>query len=73
MGSVSISSCRYMCVSYMHLAAVLNDAFCMTCSLLMLGRMQDRPNERGILQSRSHDCLVGSHEGLLLFTPIVLL
>ena len=23
----------------------------------------------GILQSRSHDCLVGSHECLLLFTP----
>ena len=24
---------------------------------------------RGILQSRSHDALVGSHEYLLLFTP----
>ena len=24
---------------------------------------------RGILQSRSHDCLIGSHECLLLFTP----
>ena len=24
---------------------------------------------RNILQSRSHDCLVGSHECLLLFTP----
>ena len=24
--------------------------------------------DRGILQSRSHDCLVGSHEYLLLFT-----
>ena len=28
-----------------------------------------RPYERGILQSQSHDCLVGSHECLLLFTP----
>ena len=24
---------------------------------------------RGILQSRSHNCLVGSHECLLMFTP----
>ena len=28
-----------------------------------------RPYGRGILQSRSHNCLVGSHECLLLFTP----
>ena len=28
-----------------------------------------RPYTRGILQSRSHDCLIGSHECLLLFTP----
>ena len=28
-----------------------------------------RPYGRGILQSRSHDCLKGYHEGLLLFTP----
>ena len=27
-----------------------------------------RPYERGILQSRSHDYLIGSHECLLLFT-----
>ena len=27
------------------------------------------PYGRDILQSRSHDCLVGSHECLLLFTP----
>ena len=26
-------------------------------------------NGRGILQSRSHDCLIGIHERLLLFTP----
>ena len=37
MGSVSVSSCRcYMFVSCVHLAAVLNAAFSMTCSLLML-------------------------------------
>ena len=28
-----------------------------------------RPYIRGILQSRSHNCFIGSHECLLLFTP----
>ena len=28
-----------------------------------------RPYGRGILQSRSHNCFVGSHEYLILFTP----
>ena len=37
MGSVSDSSCRCcMFVSCVHPVAVLNAAFCMTCSLLML-------------------------------------
>ena len=37
MGSVSVSSCRCcMIVSCVHPVAVLNDAFCMTCILLML-------------------------------------
>ena len=37
MGSVSVSSCRCcMCVSCVHPVAVLNAAFCMTFSLLML-------------------------------------
>ena len=37
MGCVSVSSCRCcMFVSCMHPVAVLNVAFCMTCSLLML-------------------------------------
>ena len=36
-GSVSVSSCRCcMFVSCVHPVAVLNAAFCMTCSLLML-------------------------------------
>ena len=36
-GSVSVSSCRCcMFVSRVHPVAVLNAAFCMTCSLLML-------------------------------------
>ena len=37
MGSVSVSSCRCcMFVSCVHHVAVLNAAFCMTCSVLML-------------------------------------
>ena len=37
MGSMSVSSCRCcMFVSCVHPVAVLNVAFCMTCSLLML-------------------------------------
>ena len=34
MGSMSVSSCR--CCMVVHPVAVLNAAFCMTCSLLML-------------------------------------
>ena len=37
MGSMGVSSCRYcMFVSCVNPVAVLNAAFCMTCSLLML-------------------------------------
>ena len=37
MRSVSVSSCRCcMFVSCVHPVSVLNDAFCMTCNLLML-------------------------------------
>ena len=71
MGSVSVSSCRCcMFVSCVHPVAVLNAAFCMTCSLLML--VEDAigdHTEEAILQSRSHNCFIGSHECLLLFTP----
>ena len=48
----------YVCVCC---ASCDSSQCCMTCSLLML--VED---ERGILQSRSHDCLVGSHESFLL-------
>ena len=42
MGSVSVSSCRCcMFVSCVHPVAVLNAAFCMTCSLLMLDARGD--------------------------------
>ena len=59
-----------MFVSSVHPVAVLNAAFCMTCSLLGgSGMLKATIYGRGILQSRSHNCLVGSHECLLLFTP----
>ena len=65
MGSMSVSSCICcMFVSCVHHVAVLNATFFMTCSLLML--VEDAS---GILHSRSHYCLVGSHECLLLFNP----
>ena len=39
MGSMSVSSCRCcMLVSCMHPVAVLNAAYCMPCSLLMLAK-----------------------------------
>ena len=62
MGSMSVSSCR-CCVyaSCVHPVSVLIGAFCMTCRLLIL--VED---EKGIVQSRSHHCLVGNHECLLL-------
>ena len=60
MGSVSVSAYRCcVCVSCVHPVAILNATFCMTCSLLML--VEDG---RGIPRTRSHDCLVGSHECL---------
>ena len=54
--SIHISSCRcctfVSCVNHM---AVLNAAFSMTCSLLMLVEDARGDHGRGILQSRSHD------------------
>ena len=51
-----------MVVFSVHPVTVLNNAFCMTCSLGML--VEDAG--RGILQRRSHNCFVGSHDCLLL-------
>ena len=65
MGGMSVSSCRCcMFVACVHHVAVPNAVFCMICSLLMLV-----DDAIGILQSLSYDCLIGSHECLLLFTP----
>ena len=64
-GKYKCSACRCcMFVSCVHPVEVLNAACCMTYILLML--VEDA---RGILQSRFHDCVIGSHKCLLLFTP----
>ena len=66
MGSMSVSSCRCcMCVSCVPPEAVLHDLQFVIASR----RCKRRPYKRGILQNQSHDCLIGSHECLLLFTP----
>ena len=56
MGSVSVTSCIYcMFVSYVHHVAVLNAAFCMPCSLLMLVKdargdhMEDAYSKAGLI------------------------
>ena len=65
MGSVSVSSCRCcMFVSCVHPVTVLNAVQFVNASR----GCKRRPYERGTLHSRSHKCLVGSHECLLLFT-----
>ena len=71
MGSMSVSSCRCcMCVSCVHPVAVLNAAFCMTCSLLMLVEdVRGDHMEETYSRAGSHDCCIGRHECLLLFTP----
>ena len=69
LGSISVSSCRCcLFVSCVHYMAVLNAAFSTTCSLLMLVE-DERGTRSGILQSWSHDCLIGIHECLHLFIP----
>ena len=68
MGSVSVLSYRCcMFVSCVYHVAVLNAAFCM---FVNAGRgCKRRPYGRGILQSRSHDCLIGSQDCILRFIP----
>ena len=70
MGGMSVSSCICCkCVSCMHpVACVLHDL-----QFVNAGQgCKRRPYGRGILPGRSHDCLIGSHECLLLL-PILLL
>ena len=59
---VSMSVLSYRCcmfVSCVHPVAVLNAAFCMTLQFVNAGRgCKRQPYRRGILQSRSHDCLI---------------
>ena len=67
MGSMSVFFMQ-MFVSCVHLVVVLNAAFCMTCSLLMLVDDARGDHMEETLQSRSYDCLVGIHESLLFTT-----
>ena len=70
MGSVGVSSCRCcIFVSCVHPVAVLNAAFCMTCSLLMLVEDARGDHMERHTPELSHDCIVGIHECLLMFTP----
>ena len=73
MGSMSVLSCicymLYVCVLC---ASCGNSQCCILHDLQFVnaGRgCKGRPYGRGILRSRSHDCLIGSLECLLLFTP----
>ena len=66
MGSVIVSLCRCcMFVSCVHHVAVLNAAFCMTCSLLMLvedaigdhtGRIQTTQPTSGVAATADSSC-----------------
>ena len=70
MGSVSVSSCRCcMFVSCVHPVAVLNAAFCMTCSLLMLVEDAIGDHTEEAYSRAGLNCFIGSHECLLMFTP----
>ena len=66
MESVSVPLCKCcMFISCVHPVADLNDLL-----FVNAGRgYKRRPYGRGLLQSRSHDCLITSHACLLLFTP----
>ena len=61
MRSMSVSSCICcMLVSCVHPMAVLNAAFCMTCSLLIL--VEDARGdhmEEAYSRAGSHDCFIG--------------
>ena len=69
MGSMSVSSCSYVCV----LCAYCGNSQCCILHDLQFvnaGRgYKRRPYGRGIFQSRSHNSFIVSHECLLLLTP----
>ena len=70
MGNVSVSSCR--CCMFVFGLYCGSSQYCVLNDLQFVnaGRgCKMRPYGRGILQSRAYDCLVGSHECLLLSSP----
>ena len=65
-------SCRCSCMRSMSVCVLCSSQCCVLHDLQLVnaGRgCKRRPYGTGILQSRSHDCLISSHECLLLFTP----
>ena len=69
---------KYECFVMQMLNVCVLCAFCGSFQCCILHDLQfvnadrgckRRPYGSGILQSRSHDCFIGSHECLLLFTP----
>ena len=66
-GKYECSSCRCgMFVSFVYPMAVLNAQFCMNCSLSML---VENARSDHMEEAYFRDCLIGSHECLILFTP----
>ena len=73
MGSVSVSSCICcMYVSCVLPVAVLNAAFCMTCSLLMLVEDARSDHMEEAYCRAGVNCLVGSHRVSPSVYPILL-
>ena len=59
---------KYECFVMQMLYVCVLCASCSSYQCCVLHDLQFVEDARDILQSRSHDCLVGSHECLLLFT-----
>ena len=70
MENVSVSSCRCcMFVPCVHPVAFLHAAFCMTCRLFMMVEYARGDHMEETYSRAGLNCLVDSHECLLLFTP----
>ena len=68
-GSVGFVYGKYECFVMQMLYVCVLCASCVSSQCCILHDLQFNDAGRGcILQSRSHDCLIGSHECLLLFT-----
>ena len=75
-GAVGVRVCECLVVQKLYVCVLCATGGSSQCCVLHdlqfvnAGRgCNRRPYIRGILQSRSHNCFIGSHECLLLFTP----